>query len=43
MPWVRCQTCQGNGKIQKEVKPGKWEQQPCPARCNNGKVHTGTV
>lgn len=43
MPWVRCQTCQGNGKILKEVKPGKWEEQRCPARCNNGKVHTGTV
>jgi DnaJ-class molecular chaperone len=35
---VVCQTCHGNGEIRKEVKPGKWETQKCPARCNNGKV-----
>lgn len=43
MPWVKCQTCQGNGKIYKEVKPGKWEWQACPAGCTNGKINTGTV
>jgi len=36
---VACQTCHGNGKIHKEVKPGKWEWVKCPAGCNNGKVN----
>lgn len=35
---VACQTCHGNGKIHKEVKPGKWEWQKCPAGCRDGKV-----
>lgn len=41
--WVRCQTCQGNGKIYREVKPGKWEYVKCPAGCINGKVNTGLI
>lgn len=40
MTVVACQTCHGNGTIEKEVKPGKWETQPCPAGCDNGKVET---
>lgn len=40
--WVRCLTCQGNGVI-KEIKNGKVTEKPCPARCNNGKVNTGTI
>jgi hypothetical protein len=35
---VACQTRHGNGTIREEVKPGKWETKPCPARCSNGKV-----
>jgi len=38
-----CQTCHGNGTIQKEVKPGKWETVKCPAGCNNGKVTVSTI
>lgn len=38
MAVVACQNCHGQGTIQKEVKPGKWETQKCPAGCDNGKV-----
>lgn len=35
---VICQNCKGNGKIHKEVKPGKWEWQTCLACNGTGKV-----
>jgi len=41
--WIMCQTCHGNGVLQKEVKPGVWKEIKCPAKCNKGKVNTGTV
>lgn len=41
--WVRCQHCQGNGRVQVEVKPGKWETRACPACGGSGKVNTGLV
>lgn len=38
-PNVRpCQNCHGNGTIQKEVKPGKWETVTCPACNGTGKI-----
>lgn len=38
-----CQTCHGNGTINREVKPGKWEVQKCPACKGKGRVHIGTI
>lgn len=40
---VACQNCHGNGTIQKEVSPGKWETQTCPACNGSGKVNTGLI
>lgn len=36
---VACQNCHGNGKIHKEVKPGKWEWVNCYACGGSGKVN----
>lgn len=33
-----CLNCQGNGKLYKEVKPGKWEYVTCPACKGTGIV-----
>jgi len=41
--WIMCQTCKGYGVIQKEIKPGKWKELKCHAKCNKGKVNMGTV
>lgn len=41
--WTRCLNCQGNGTIQKEVSPGKWETQTCRACGGSGKVNTGMI
>lgn len=41
--WVRCQHCHGNGTVEQEVKPGKWERKTCPACGGSGKVNTGLV
>jgi hypothetical protein len=43
MGWKICQTCQGNGKIIAINKKGHPEEQPCPARCINGKINTGLI
>jgi DnaJ-class molecular chaperone len=38
-PDVRpCQHCHGQGQVYREVKPGKWEWQTCPACHGTGKV-----
>lgn len=34
----RCQNCQGNGYIEKEVRPGKWETKKCSACGGTGKI-----
>jgi DnaJ-class molecular chaperone len=36
---VACQHCHGNGKIEVEVKPGKWQTKNCPACGGSGKVN----
>lgn len=41
--WIKCQNCQGNGTVQREVKPGKWETQTCYACGGSGLVNAGTV
>ena len=41
--WARCQNCHGNGTVQVEVKPGKWERQTCRACSGSGKVNAGLV
>lgn len=33
-----CQNCHGNGRIQVEVKPGKWETRACHACHGTGKI-----
>ena len=33
-----CHTCHGNGMVQVEVKPGKWETRTCHACGGTGKV-----
>lgn len=43
MAWKYCQTCHGNGEIQKESPPGKWQTVKCPAGCLKGVVNTGTI
>jgi len=43
MPVVACQHCHGQGVVMKEVKPGKWEQQKCPACGGSGKVNTKLI
>lgn len=32
----RCQTCKGQGRIYKEVSPGKWHEIRCPDCCDDG-------
>jgi len=39
----RCQTCQGNGILVKEVKPGVWREVPCPACGGTGKIIISTI
>jgi DnaJ-class molecular chaperone len=38
-----CQHCHGNGKVQVEVKPGKWEWKTCPACGGSGKIIISTI
>ena len=38
-----CQHCHGNGTVRKEVKPGKWEDQTCPACGGTGKITVSTI
>jgi len=38
-----CQNCHGNGTVTKEVKPGKWETQTCPACGGSGKIVISTI
>lgn len=35
---VICQHCHGNGTVQVEVKPGRWETRRCAACGGSGKV-----
>ena len=38
-PNVRpCQNCHGQGRIQVETKPGKWETRACHACGGSGKI-----
>lgn len=43
MAWVECQNCHGNKTVQKEVSPGKWESQTCPACDGKGKVNAALI
>jgi len=38
-----CQNCHGQGRIQVEVKPGKWETQTCRACGGSGKITISTI
>ncbi len=40
---VTCQNCHGNGTVQVEVRPGKWETQTCTACGGSGKINTGLI
>lgn len=38
-----CQNCHGNGTVQVEVKPGKWETRNCSACGGTGKIVISTI